>query len=132
MKNSRPSFEKSKNFGQRLEQLVPGGAHTYSKGRDQFPLESPNGIVSGKGARVIDADGNSLVDWSMGLISVSLGHAYDEVDEGWRAIDCRPPRARFQEFESALRCWADSITVIDDLPVHTHDCDLLFDPTPGT
>lgn len=80
MKNERLSFEKSKAFGQALEKLVPGGAHTYSKGRDQFPLEAPNGITQGKGARVWDADGNRLVDWSMGLTSVSLGHAHQAVN----------------------------------------------------
>ncbi len=81
MRNSRPSFETSKAFQRRLEELVPGGAHTYSKGRDQFPVEAPNGITHGQGARVWDADGNSFVDWSMGLTSVSLGHAAPEVDE---------------------------------------------------
>lgn len=81
MKNERLSFEKSKAFTRRIEQLAPGGAHTYSKGRDQFPLEAPNGIVRGKGARVWDADGNELVDWSMGLTSVSVGHADERVNE---------------------------------------------------
>ena len=75
------TFEKSIAFGQRLEQLIPGGAHTYSKGRDQFPVLAPNGIVRGKGALVWDQDGNEFVDWGMGLTSVSIGHAYDPVDD---------------------------------------------------
>lgn len=75
------TFEKSIAFGKRLEQLVPGGAHTYSKGRDQFPALAPNGIVRGKGALVWDQDGNELIDWGMGLTSVSIGHAYDPVDD---------------------------------------------------
>jgi glutamate-1-semialdehyde 2,1-aminomutase len=78
--NSRLQFEKSKAFTQAIEKVIPGGAHTYSKGRDQFPLESPSGIVRGKGARVWDSDGNCLVDWSMGLTSVSLGHAHPSVN----------------------------------------------------
>ncbi len=68
-------FEKSKAFTKTIEAIVPGGAHTYSKGRDQFPENAPNGIVRGRGAIVWDADGNEFVDWSMGLTSVSLGHA---------------------------------------------------------
>ncbi|MGP1255668.1 MAG: glutamate-1-semialdehyde 2,1-aminomutase [Kiloniellales bacterium] len=80
MKNRRLSFEKSKAFTRRIEQVIPGGAHTYSKGRDQFPLEAPNGIVRGKGARVWDADGNELIDWSMSLTAVCLGYADERVD----------------------------------------------------
>ncbi|WP_290809787.1 glutamate-1-semialdehyde 2,1-aminomutase [Ferrovibrio sp.] len=77
---TRLQFEKSKAFGRRIEQLIPGGSHTYSRGRDRFPAESPNGIVRGKGPRIWDADGNCLVDWAMGLTAVSLGHADDAVD----------------------------------------------------
>jgi glutamate-1-semialdehyde 2,1-aminomutase len=81
MSNRRLKFEKSKAFTAAVEKVVPGGAHTYSKGRDQFPQESPSGITRGKGARVWDADGNVLIDWSMGLASVSLGHAHPEVNK---------------------------------------------------
>ncbi|GAB3440869.1 glutamate-1-semialdehyde 2,1-aminomutase [Insolitispirillum peregrinum] len=59
--------------------MIPGGAHTYSRGRDQFPLNSPSGIARGKGVHVWDIDGNCLIDWTMGLLSVSLGHAFDPV-----------------------------------------------------
>lgn len=77
--NQRLSFAKSKDFTRAIEEIVPGGAHTYSRGRDQFPLEAPSGIVRGKGAHIWDADGNRLIDWAMGLGSVSLGHAYPAV-----------------------------------------------------
>lgn len=77
---NRLTFPRSAEFTRKIEHLIPGGAHTYSKGRDQFPQNSPNGIVRGKGARVYDIDGNCLVDWSMGLTSVSLGHADDGVN----------------------------------------------------
>lgn len=60
-------------------QLIPGGAHTYSKGDDQFPALSPGFIVKGKGAYVWDVDGNKFLDWGMGLRSVILGHAYQPV-----------------------------------------------------
>lgn len=59
--------------------LIPGGAHTYSKGDDQFPQLAPGFIQRGLGARVWDVDGNEYVDWGMGLRSVVLGHAYPEV-----------------------------------------------------
>lgn len=79
--NSRLHFERSAEFGKRLEALIPGGAHTYSKGRDQFPTQAPNGIVRGKGCWLWDQDDNRLVDWGMGLTSVTLGHACDAVDD---------------------------------------------------
>jgi len=73
------NYEKSRQFSARIHDLVPGGAHTYSKGDDQFPEVSPSAIHHGKGARVWDVDGNEFLDCSMGLTSVSLGHAYEPV-----------------------------------------------------
>jgi glutamate-1-semialdehyde aminotransferase len=70
---------KSKAFSSRIHDLIPGGAHTYSKGDDQFPENAPAAIARGKGARVWDVDGNEFLDCSMGLTSVSLGHAYEPV-----------------------------------------------------
>jgi glutamate-1-semialdehyde 2,1-aminomutase len=73
------NFKKSNELRKIASQLIPGGAHTYSKGDDQFPQLSPHSIVSGKGARIIDVDGNEFVDWGMGLTSVLLGHAYEPI-----------------------------------------------------
>lgn len=75
------NFEKSNELRKKASRLIPGGAHTYSKGDDQFPFLSPHSIVKGKGARVWDVDGNEFVDWGMGLSSVLLGHAYEPVIE---------------------------------------------------
>ena len=71
--------EKSKAFAAKIHDLIPGGAHTYSKGDDQFPANAPAAIARGKGSRVWDVDGNEFLDCSMGLTSVSLGHAYEPV-----------------------------------------------------
>jgi len=65
--------------------LIPGGAHTYSKGDDQFPQLSPGFITHGKGTRVWDPDGNEFLDWGMGLRSVCFGHAYEPVLDVVRA-----------------------------------------------
>jgi glutamate-1-semialdehyde aminotransferase len=73
------SFSKSKAFSARVHDLIPGGAHTYSKGDDQFPELAPAAIERGKGSHVWDVDGNEYLDCSMGLTSVSLGHAYAPV-----------------------------------------------------
>jgi glutamate-1-semialdehyde 2,1-aminomutase len=73
------NFTKSMEFARQIHDLIPGGAHTYSKGDDQFPQLAPAAIVKGAGARVWDLDGNSFVDCSMGLTSVSIGHGYEPV-----------------------------------------------------
>lgn len=75
------NFIKSNELRKKAASLIPGGAHTYSKGDDQFPQLSPHSIVKGKGVRIWDVDGNEFVDWGMGLTSVILGHAYDPVIE---------------------------------------------------
>lgn len=77
-------FDKSHAFSKRINDLIPAGAHTYSKGDDQFPYLAPKGITRGKGVRVWDVDGNEYIDWAMGLTAVSLGHAYDPVLEAVR------------------------------------------------
>jgi glutamate-1-semialdehyde aminotransferase len=77
-------FTKSDEYRQQIHKLVPGGSHTYSKGDDQFPALSPAAIDHGKGSYVWDIDGNEYLDCSMGLTSVSLGHAYEPVLEAVR------------------------------------------------
>lgn len=72
-------FTESEKYRASIHDLIPGGAHTYSKGDDQFPQQSPAAIVKGKGSHVWDLDGNEYLDCSMGLTSVSLGHAYEPV-----------------------------------------------------
>ena len=73
------NFSNSNFYRSKVHNLIPGGAHTYSKGDDQFPELSPAAIAYGKGAHVWDIDGNEFLDCSMGLTSVSLGHAYEAV-----------------------------------------------------
>ncbi len=73
------NFSQSKLYRKEIHNLIPGGAHTYSKGDDQFPQNSPAAISHGKGAYLWDIDGNKFLDCSMGLTSVSLGHAYKPV-----------------------------------------------------
>jgi len=78
-------FSQSIELRKKVHSLIPGGAHTYSKGDDQYPYLAPSFIVKGKGSHVWDVDGNEFVDYGMGLRSVILGYAYDEVDDA--AID---------------------------------------------
>lgn len=75
------NFANSDKYRAKIHSLIPGGGHTYSKGDDQFPILSPAAISHGKGAYVWDIDNNKYLDCSMGLTSVSLGHAYEPVLE---------------------------------------------------
>jgi glutamate-1-semialdehyde 2,1-aminomutase len=61
--------------------IIPGGAHTYAKGDDQYPEEAPIFITRGKGCHVWDADGNEFIEYGMGLRTVALGHAFEPVVE---------------------------------------------------
>lgn len=73
------NFANSRRYSREVHDLIPGGAHTYSKGDDQFPINAPAAITHGKGAHVWDVDGNEFIDCSMGLTSVSIGHGYEPV-----------------------------------------------------
>ena len=73
------SFARSAELQRRLHELVPGGAHTYARGSDQYPDDMAPVIALGQGARVQDVDGNWFVEYGMGLRSVTLGHGYGPV-----------------------------------------------------
>jgi glutamate-1-semialdehyde 2,1-aminomutase len=75
----------STDANKRLHRMIPGGAHTYAKGSDQYPEELAPVISHGRGARVWDIDGNEYIEYGSGLRSVSLGHAHPRVVEAARA-----------------------------------------------
>ncbi len=60
---------------------IPGGAHTYSRGDDQYPSNAPKVLVRGKGCHVWDVDGNKFLDYGMALRSVTLGYSNDRVNQ---------------------------------------------------
>lgn len=82
---SAVSFARSNAAQTRLHELVPGGAHTFAKSADQYPEAMAPVLVRGSGARVWDVDGNSFVEYGMGMRAVTLGHAYAPVVEAVRA-----------------------------------------------
>ena len=52
MSTAAMTFEKSALAQARLHELIPGGAHTYARGSDQFPEDMTPILVRGRGARV--------------------------------------------------------------------------------
>ncbi|MEW1547774.1 glutamate-1-semialdehyde 2,1-aminomutase [Streptomyces tsukubensis] len=75
---------RSQQANERLHALIPGGAHTYAKGDDQYPENLAPVISHGRGAHVWDVDGNRYLEYGSGLRSVSLGHAHPRVVEAVR------------------------------------------------
>ena len=67
------------NFSQRLNNVIPGGAHTYSRGDDQFPSNAPSILARGEGAYVWNPEGKKFLDYGMGLRSVNIGYGNKEV-----------------------------------------------------
>lgn len=87
------------NYSERLHNVIPGGAHTYSRGDDQFPLNAPKILERGKGAYVWDAYGNKFLDYGMALRAITLGYSNDEVN-----------KAAFEEIEKGNNLTRASVT----------------------
>jgi glutamate-1-semialdehyde 2,1-aminomutase len=78
------SLPNSERLNAQLHTMVPGGAHTYAKGDDQYPEGLAPIISHGRGAHVWDVDGNEYIEYGSGLRSVALGHAHPRVVEAVR------------------------------------------------
>lgn len=74
-------FSRSRALQPKAHRLIPGGSHTYAKGDDQYPEQTPGFIFRGKGCHVWDLDGNEFLEYGMGLRAVTLGHAFEPVVE---------------------------------------------------
>jgi len=72
-------FSASEVLRPKAHQLIPGGAHTYAKGDDQYPVLAPGFIARGTGCHVWDIDDNGFIEYGMGLRAVALGHAFPAV-----------------------------------------------------
>lgn len=68
------------NYQERLLNAIPAGAHTYSRGFDQFPANAPQILKKGKGAYVYDENNNKYLDYGMALRAVNIGYAEDEIN----------------------------------------------------
>lgn len=64
----------------RLHRAIPGGAHTYSRGDDQFPAIAPPVLARGKGAYVWDTHENRFLDYGMALRAITIGYADERVN----------------------------------------------------
>jgi glutamate-1-semialdehyde 2,1-aminomutase len=69
------------DFQTRLNRVIPGGAHTYSRGHDQFPSNAPQIMARGLGPRVWDPQNKEFLDYGMALRAVTLGYANPRVNQ---------------------------------------------------
>jgi len=69
------------SFNQRLLKAIPGGAHTYSRGYDQYPSNAPEILKSAKGAYTYDDKNREYLDYGMALRAVNLGYAVKEIND---------------------------------------------------
>lgn len=66
-------------YQEKAHRFIPGGAHTYSRGDDGYPLNAPPVLERGKGAFVWDLDGNRYLDFGMALRAVTVGYDYERI-----------------------------------------------------
>ncbi|HXX25002.1 MAG TPA: glutamate-1-semialdehyde 2,1-aminomutase [Terriglobia bacterium] len=101
-------FSNSRALQVKARQLIPGGAHTYAKGDDQYPERAPAFITHGKGCHVWDVDDNEFIEYGMGLRAVTLGHAFQPVvDAAYRQMQLgsnftRPAKIEVELAEALL------------------------------
>jgi len=67
-------------YQDRLLKVIPGGAHTYSRGYDQYPVNAPQILKRGKGAYIYDETDKEFLDYGMALRAVNLGYANEQIN----------------------------------------------------
>lgn len=100
------------SYSKKLHNIIPGGAHTYSRGDDQYPSNAPSILERGKDAYVWDPSGKKFLDYGMALRAVTLGYANDKVNQAaFREIEkgVNLTRATTIELEAAQ-------TMVDLIP----------------
>jgi len=79
------SVTRSEEWYARATGLIPGYTQTLAKGPGQYVAGvAPKYLQRGKGAHVWDVDGNEFIDFNMAIGPLSLGYAYDAVDQAIR------------------------------------------------
>jgi glutamate-1-semialdehyde 2,1-aminomutase len=99
-------FTASRAYVSAARTVIPGGAHTYAKGDDQYPAGMAPVIARGDGCRVWDIDGNEYVEFGSGLRSNVLGHGFGPVLEQVHAAladGVNFVRPHHRELEAATR-----------------------------
>jgi glutamate-1-semialdehyde aminotransferase len=77
-----PDISQSEKLYRRAVKLIPSATQTLAKGPGQYIKGiAPKYLLRAKGSHVYDVDGNEFLDYNMAIGPVSLGYAYDRVDQ---------------------------------------------------
>jgi len=71
----------AKSYSERLHAVIPGGAHTYSRGDDQYPVNAPAILERAKSTYVWTPEGERYLDYGMALRAVSIGYSEPAINE---------------------------------------------------
>ena len=105
-----PPMGRSIAHQRRAHEVIPGAAHTYAKGDDQYALDLAPVIARGDGCHVWDLDGNEYLEFGGGVRSVTLGHNHPRVvDAAVAALRngtnfARPAAIELEAAETFLAC----------------------------
>ena len=111
------------SYSERLHRVIPGGAHTYSRGDDQYPANAPQILERGKGAYVYTPEGQKLLDYGMGLRSVTLGYANERVNRAALRGMLRRRSGRIVSISSIVGATGNNLKgVTVDIPVGLLTC----------
>ena len=66
-------------YGKKAHELIPAGAHTYSRTDEVFPGNAPRVFDHTKGVYAWDVDGNRYLDYGMACRSVTIGYGYGRI-----------------------------------------------------
>jgi len=82
LNSNYPDITESNKLYDRATGLIPAYTQTLAKGPAQYINGvAPKYLTRGKRSHVWDVDGNEYIDYNMGIGPLSLGYAYDKVDE---------------------------------------------------
>jgi glutamate-1-semialdehyde aminotransferase len=82
IKNQLPNISKSTEMLKRAQKLMHPITQTLAKGPGQFTKGvAPVYVEKAKGSKIWDVDGNEYLDYCMGIGPISLGYAYEKVDQ---------------------------------------------------
>lgn len=79
---SLPNLQRSEEYKRRSEKVIPGYCSCYSRAPMSYVQGvAPAYVEKAEGCHVTDVDGNTYLDFTMGLCPVTLGYAFGETNK---------------------------------------------------
>jgi len=104
---------------ERAQHVTPGGVHSPVRAFRSVG-GSPVFFVRGEGARLVDVEGRSYIDFCQSFGPLILGHAdpdvaraaHDAIDDGWSFGACEPYSLALAEFIATRLPWAERVRFV--------------------